>query len=136
MTYEDYRLLGLVLLLLGVWAYMDNWADKRAQKIKSLEEQLDEALKKNGRPAPPKAPPPPPYAASITAKLAQQYEAKVRHLTRQLETQRKRARKNYIAAQERDIMACDANKQAKYVRILKQSLCRVALRGGQRIVRR
>ena len=48
----------------------------------------------------------------------------------------KYARKYYIAAQERDSMACDANKQAKYVRILKRSLCRVALRGGPRIVRR
>ena len=46
------------------------------------------------------------------------------------------ARKYYIAAQERDIMACDANKQARYVRILKQSLRRVALRGGPRIIRR
>lgn len=48
----------------------------------------------------------------------------------------KYARKYYIAAQERDIMACDANKQAKYVRILKRSLCRMALRGGPRIIRR
>ena len=48
----------------------------------------------------------------------------------------KYARKYYIAAQERDIMACDANKQAKYVRIIKRALCRVALRGGPRIVRR
>ena len=47
----------------------------------------------------------------------------------------KYARKYYIAAQERDIMACDANKQAKYVHILKRSLCRVALRGGPRIIR-
>lgn len=47
----------------------------------------------------------------------------------------KYATKYYVAAGERDVLAGEANKQAKYVRILKRSLCRMALRGGPRIVR-
>lgn len=40
----------------------------------------------------------------------------------------KYATKYYIAAGERDVLADEANKQARYIRILKQSLRRVALR--------